>query len=96
MTTQEQYIRMLNRRLAESRSIIDEISTHPDFAHAREQRDMEEEIERLQARERAVKEKLEQLEQAGEHAFERLKDSIEEALTHLDEAVESARSKLRR
>lgn len=95
MTTKEQYLQALDKRLKESRSVIDEISTNPDFAHARQQRNIEEEIKRLQAREKAAGEKLRELEQAGGRAWEQLKESIDDALKHLDEAIKSTRSKLK-
>lgn len=93
MRSKEEYRHLLDKQLADSRRFIEEISANPDFAHAREQQEIEAEIQRLRDEYRAAKEKLTQLEQAGEHAWEDLIEGVEDAWKRLDDALKSAWSR---
>jgi len=93
MPHKEDYRRLLAKQLEESRRFIDELTANPDFAHAAQQREIEEEIRRLRDEREAVREQLEQLEQADEHAWEGLIKGVEDAWRRLDEALRSTWSR---
>jgi multidrug resistance efflux pump len=94
MSTREAYENKLESQLSEWKIEIDKLKAKADKAEADVKIKYYKQIESLQAKQEAAREKLAELKKAGEDAWEDLKSGVKSAWDSMEEAMNSARTKI--
>jgi hypothetical protein len=95
MSMKEAYQQKLEAQLAEWNVAIDKLKAKADKAEAEAQIEYYKQIEDMQVKQEAAREKLTELKEAGEGGWEDLKVGLESAWNSLGDAVKSATSRFK-
>jgi hypothetical protein len=95
MNMKEAYEKKLASQLDEWKIEINKLKAKANKAEADAQIKYYKEIESLQAKQEAAREKLAELKNAGEDAWEDLKSGIKSAWDSMEEAMNSARARFK-
>jgi hypothetical protein len=95
MSMKEAYQQKLEAQLAEWNAAIDKLKAKADKAEAEAQIEYYKQIEDMQVKQEAAREKLTELKEAGEGGWEDLKVGLESAWNSLGDAVKSATSRFK-
>lgn len=95
MGMKEAYQQMMEARLAEWGTRINELKAKADKAEAQAKVEYYKQIDALRNQQAAVQEKLRGLKDAGEGAWEDLKAGLEKAWDDLQTSIETAISKVK-
>ncbi len=93
MRTRDEYVRTLQLKLEEWNMEIDLLSEKAGKLAADAKNEYQEQIETLQEKQEAARQKIEEINLAGESAWEDMKAGVELAWSALAEAMDSARSR---
>lgn len=95
MSSKDEYIRKMQAKMDEWSAEIEKLTAKAGEVSADVKAEYHEQIESLQAKQAAARQKIEELQQAGEGAWADLKSGIELAWTAMGEAIDSARSRFK-
>ena len=93
MSTKDAYEKQLQAQLDEFSAEIDRLKARADQAEADAEPWLHKQVEALQEKHRAAKEKLGELKEAGDDAWEDLKAGIVAAWDSVGEALKSAKKR---
>jgi len=95
MSTKDAYQQKLEAQLREWQADIDKLKARADQADADRKIAYDNEIDSLQQKQQALRQKLEQLRSSGEDAWEELRSGAEKAWKDMDNAFKSALTRFR-